>query len=309
MEVQESQKPYLLAPKQHDSIYQDIREHIFAGLEKPPTTDNRQAIYLAAQPGSGKTTLRIHLMYEMGIANNSIVLNSDELREYHPAYFTLQSDALNYAKAPYLVNPDANGWYNRLQAEASSKGYNLVYDSTLGGNANDYAVSMQKRISEGYKTSLHVLAINSDLSRLGIYLRYETQLLKKGNGRFVSMKAHDINYNNLVPNLSYLLDEISWEKVGVYTRHVKEKDGIITHNAVKPIYNCTAPVDKDKMLSVIIDERQKAWTTAEKAYLKFRIDQVESLIIKRGGKLEMFRNDLGNLIKSLDSSHNKSVNT
>jgi predicted ABC-type ATPase len=303
MDIEDSQKPYLLDPKLHDSIYQDIMEHTFAGLEKPPTLDNRQAIYLAAQPGSGKTTLRNYLMYEMGISNNTVVLNADELREYHPDYHALQSDTINYAKAPYLVNPDANGWYNKLQAEASSKGYNLIFDSTLGGNANDYATSMRKRISEGYKLSLHVLAINSELSRLGIYLRYETQMLNKGNGRFVSMKAHDINYNNLVPNLSFLLDEIPWEKVGVYSRHVKEKDGIITNNAVKSLYSYTAPIDRSKIISVIMDERQKVWTEIERNYLKFRIDQVESQIKQRGGELGSFRNDLQNLIKLLDNSH------
>ena len=51
MDIEDSQKPYLLNPKLHDSIYRDIMEHTFAGLEKPPTSDNRQAIYLAAQPG------------------------------------------------------------------------------------------------------------------------------------------------------------------------------------------------------------------------------------------------------------------
>jgi hypothetical protein len=184
-----------------------------------------------------------------------------------------------------------------------------MYDSTLGGNVQDYAASMKARITDGYTPSLHVLAIHRDLSKLGIYLRYETQVHARGTGRFVSMATHDVNYKNLLPNIGSLLDQIPWHKVEVFTRHIDVKNGEIINNAVKPVYSSGKEIDKEAVLKIIQVERSRHWTNIEREYLQFRINQVEKLIKGRNGDLGQFYNDIGSLIASLDNRENKGMST
>jgi hypothetical protein len=299
MKIDESQKPYLLDSSLHNKIYTDIKEQLFSNLGKPPAAENKIAVYLAAQPGSGKTSLRNYLIGELDIANKSIVLNTDELRDYHPFYNALQSDPKLYAKAPYLVNPDASGWYEKLQMEAANSGYNLIIDSTLGGNVDNYAASMNKRLSEGYKPSLHILAINRELSKLGIYLRYENQMKNKGIGRFVSMLSHDTNYNNLVPNIDFLLKNIPWQRVDIFTRHIDENNA---GNAVRLMLSSHNAINNTEIINQIKAEHTRHWTDIEKEYLKYRINQVDAMISARNGNPEQFRNDMRDLIQLLEMS-------
>ncbi|WP_257670433.1 zeta toxin family protein [Parapedobacter tibetensis] len=69
---------YRLSDTDHESTYRLIANKylsIVVPLDKPA------AYYLAGQPGSGKTALR-KLLYD-GLAGNSVILNTDDLREYH----------------------------------------------------------------------------------------------------------------------------------------------------------------------------------------------------------------------------------
>lgn len=297
MQPSDRQIPYLLSDQDNAAIYSLIKDNLFEPLK--PSQGNKMAFYLSAQPGSGKTTLRNHLLSDSSFQSSTLIINTDELREYHPAYRELLSHATNYASAPYLVNPDSVKWTEQLRKDGIAGGYNLLFDVTLGGNPEHYIKSMQDLKSLDYKVFVAVLAVKSELSRLGIHLRYERQLANEGSGRFVNMNVHDANYNNLVKNLVEIMNVVDLDAIAVYKRKVFEHNNQLVNNAVESIVGSDRrPKDYDSLIyndviiNAINEERNRPWTDLEKEYLKMRIEQVEDLLKKRGGDLSIFREDI-----------------
>lgn len=228
---------YQLNEAEHEAIYtQVIRPVYFKNLTQ---TDRPTAYYLAGQPGSGKTLLR-KTLYD-GIFGNAVILNTDDLRENHPSYAVLKSDPELYQKAPVLVNHDSSKWVQRLIAEAIANRFNIIFDSTLGAtNIDSFARGMTALKEEhGYAVGIHVLIVKRELSRLGIYLRYEHDLKESGSGRFVEMSTHDLNYRTIPENIEKLAGKIQLDEVSIYRRHIHRENGRLISNAVERIFSVT----------------------------------------------------------------------
>lgn len=310
MQPSDRQLPYLLSDQDNAAIYSLIKDNLFESLK--PSQGHRMAFYLSAQPGSGKTTLRNHLLSDSNFQSSTLIINTDELREYHPAYRELLSHPTNYASAPYLVNPDSVKWTEQLRKDGIAAGYNLLFDVTLGGNPEHYIKSMQDLKALDYKVFVAVLAVKSELSRLGIHLRYERQLANEGSGRFVNMNVHDANYNNLTKNLVEIMNVVDLDAIAVYKRKVFEHNNQLVNNAVESIVGSDKrPKDydtalySDVIIKAIDEERNRPWTELEKEYLKMRIEQVEDLLKNRGADLAVFREDIKPIIEAINEDQRR----
>ena len=310
MQPSDRQLPYVLSDRQNQAIYEIVKNDL---LEPLKTADKQPvAFFLAGQPGSGKTILRNHLLGDTNIQRSTLVINTDELREYHPAYRELLADPVNFASAPYLVNPDSVKWAERLRTDAIKGGYNLLFDVTLGGNHEHYVNSMNELKALNYKVYVAVLAVKPELSRLGIHLRYERQLEAEGSGRFVNMDVHNKNYKMLTENLGAIMKAVDLDAIAVYKRKVYEQGDQLLNNAVESIVgtdkspkNHDASVYNDVIIDAITKERDREWTNLEKDYLKIRIDQVEQLLKNRGGDLSVFKEDIKDLIAVVAEDHRR----
>src|SRR6218665_4111768 len=120
-----------LTEKERDNIYtQEIYQEYF----KSPTAAPSPSFHLlAGQPGAGKTALQIHI--EDNLAESpSVVLNIDDLREYHPHFRELlaSSDLSTVIAAPTLVNDDSLYWFGSLLNDEISLTSYIIFDTTLG---------------------------------------------------------------------------------------------------------------------------------------------------------------------------------
>ncbi|MGB4776477.1 MAG: zeta toxin family protein [Daejeonella sp.] len=309
MQVSDDQKPYLLSTKDHQQIYSEIKAYYTSRLQlKQANQEKCTAIFLGAQPGSGKTALKNHLLSKLSIEKSTIVINTDELREFHPQYRELLAEPIEFAKAPYLVNPDASMWTQKLCDDALKANYNLLFDSTLGGSPNTYINLFNRLKNSDYQLHLAILAVKPELSTLGIHLRYERQLAAEGSGRFVNTNVHDLNYNNLLPNLKNILTQASVDITEIYTRKVLLSQNRLLNNTVECLKSSinqnpfSYPVFED----VILKERSRSWTDVEKEYLRLRILQVSDLIQKRSGDLSAFKSKMQTLIPIVEDNPLKS---
>ena len=214
-----------------------------------------------------------------------------------PAYKELTARKSGFADASYLVNPDSVTWANRLREDAIKRKTNILFDVTLGGDPAIYSNTMSELKKEGYELFLAVLVVKQDMSRLGVHLRYESQLAEKGAGRFVGMEVHDRNYSNLTKNIEYITNQVDFEKVTVYARYNYQYKSHLENKAVIPIFDFNKEISTDKLpvqdlIEAIENERTRDWTTVEKDYLKLRIKTVNELIKARAGNTNAFLNDI-----------------
>ena len=145
-----------------------------------------------------------------------VLVNSDALREYHPAFADLQRTDAD--RASFLVNPDTVIWQQKLINVAIENKRNLLLDGTLGGNPIPILTTMQRLHSEEYTIQVSVLAVPAEQSRLGIYKRYEDQLTLKGAGRWVGMENHDRLMGEIAANLALLEGNSIVEHSQLYAR-------------------------------------------------------------------------------------------
>lgn len=296
-DFQAAKEAHQLPENQSERTYQDIRRVFLRGLI--PVNEKPQAFFLAAQPGSGKTVLRGEILRTSGLVQSTAVINTDDLREFHPAYRTLLTHPIDFALASAIVDPDAVKWSVQLRKEAIAKRLNVLFDVTLGGNAENFVKIIDHLNGVGYDLTISVLAVNPALSRLGIHLRFERQLATQNAGRFVSMQVHDRNFKNLLPNLSLIASTCTLKAVDVYKRKVTQENGQFMNNSVEKILEVRGDFIKPKLDSIIkaIEvEREREWTQTEKYYLEFRVSQVKDLLKERGASPEGFLKDIKDIL-------------
>lgn len=306
----ERQQPFLLTAAESSEIYSQF---ILPGLSQLRSTpaEKSSAFFLAAQPGAGKTILRNHLIDRI-YPNSTLVVNTDDLREFHPAYQGLLSNKTTFSAALYLVNPDATKWAQQLRGDGIRRRLNIILDVTLGGNSAHYIQSINELKDQGYLVKLAILAVKPELSRLGIHLRYENQVKDTGYGRFVEMEVHDTNYVGLPRNIGIIMDSVTLDTIGVYKRKVYEQKNQLINNAVELIVGTDHArrdfkpgVYRDTILNALDQERTRPWTEVELRYLKIRVQEVEHLIAERGASPDRFRNDISLMLDALVSYKNK----
>jgi predicted ABC-type ATPase len=181
-----------------------LNERIFEKIKKKYLLDirssmNPQGIILGGQPGSGKSFLQKEIAKEF--TEDFIFISTDDLRLYHPAYLELQQNPETVQNAANLVNPYASAWTEKLIKYCIKNKYNLIIDSTLGGNIQAVYDTIDKFRYNRYQVHLRVMAVPAIISKLSIFLRYETQLAEKGFARWTRMEDHDDRFNNLKINL------------------------------------------------------------------------------------------------------------
>jgi predicted ABC-type ATPase len=202
-----------------------LNERIFEKIKKKYLLDirssmNPQGIILGGQPGSGKSFLQKEIAKEF--TEDFIFISTDDLRLYHPAYLELQQNPETVQNAANLVNPYASAWTEKLIKYCIKNKYNLIIDSTLGGNIQAVYDTIDKFRYNRYQVHLRVMAVPAIISKLSIFLRYETQLAEKGFARWTRMEDHDDRFNNLKINLLEIESIKTPDSIKFYGRVLEE---------------------------------------------------------------------------------------
>ncbi|KPC31086.1 Zeta toxin family protein [Pseudomonas syringae pv. cilantro] len=262
----DDQSQFRLEAEEHQLIFEDIAQHALM-LSKP--VQQPVAIILGGQPGAGKAALSSYATTELG--GNSIKIDADELRKYHPHLLKLMRE--NDRDAADLTHRDAAGWAVKLTNLAIKERRNLVIDGTMR-DPDSLAKLCSKLQSAGYRIDARVLAVNDLVSRLSIHHRYELQHEANGFGRWSNRINHDLAF----VGLPLTVDRLETGNL-VDRMHVTNRSGTnIYENTLMPGDWQQTPVQG----RVHVDtERSRAWTQAERSSFELTLGLVKAKMVRR----------------------------
>jgi predicted ABC-type ATPase len=250
-----------LSPAESDSIYRETIAPFFLNPVSP-TTGTPRAVFLAGQPGAGKSDLAAKAMREFRSNGGCVTVNPDDMRVYHPRY--LEDAKEDDRSAAAKVHPDMKIWADRLFDDAARERKNIVVDGTLADKEH-----AEKRISElrshGYRTEMRAMAVNPRTSWLGVVSRYEKEKGSHTIPRFVPERVHDDDCRKMPETVGALEKQGAFDRAAVYDRK---------GNA---LYDSTSSTNRHvSAKEAILAERQREFTPSEKADHRERWEGVES---------------------------------
>ena len=176
---EEAVKLYFKLPEEeHKRIGKEI---ITIYLHDKYPVDKPRAIVNIAPPASGKTGLNGYSAQDF-IDNNVVIINSDELKPFHPQV----DDIAKYYPQYYtkVTDQESNTWTSNLFETALKEGYNVIFEGT-GKNAR--ILETIKNKMQKYHVTVRGMAVNEMNCLMSILERYEGQVKTKGWGRLVVM--------------------------------------------------------------------------------------------------------------------------
>lgn len=254
---------YKLSEDERNEIGNKINAIMLAGKK---TSEQPIAIIDIAPPGSGKTGLNGYACAQFK-DNNAVVINSDELKPFHPRIDELAKKYPEYYTK--VTNQESNFGTDNLFDVAVASRYNVIFEGT-GRNLKLLTKMMSKM--HGYKIVVRGMAVNELNCLMSIIERYEGQVEQKGWGRLVMEDHFYKAYDEMLENIQAIEESGMADIVEVYTR---------SDNPSRPlrIYSSRNREFKDARTAVIVG-RERDRKSAEQYY--------EEKFSKRGTKPTKF---------------------
>jgi predicted ABC-type ATPase len=273
--------------------YEITKEKSFEGTK---ASEQPTAVYLAGQPGSGKSRM-VELSKDNLDNKTAVVIDTDIFRQSHPEYKKIAKES---PETMYKVfDAYALDVAGKIVDEAIKSKRNIVFDGTFGGNFDFIKTSMQKMKDTGYNVEINALATNSTVSKMGIAARYEEQLAKIGYGRTVEVSYHDEVYKNIPKNIEKAIETGLVSKYRLYTRDLVSKE-----TSLQKEFTVSENKLSDKhFLNQYQVERNKPLSQEASNKLYEWYNKVKSKIEKRGGDIEGFEKNIN--IKSIFIEQNE----
>ena len=216
-------KKYKLSEKEHREIGEQIKKiYLF---DKYPV-DNPKAIIDIAPPASGKTGLNSYGC-EQFKDNNVIVINSDELKPFHPKIDEIAKLYPEYYTK--VTDQESNTWTSDLFDTALANGYNVIFEGT-GRNARILETIKEKM--KKYHVTVRGMSVNDLNCLISILERYEYQVETKGWGRLVTLEHFYETYKEMPNTIDVIEKSNVVDEVEIYKR------GILPSQPLK-IYSST----------------------------------------------------------------------
>ena len=200
-----------LLEEQFKKVYQFIKQKI---IKNKYPVSSPIAITLGGQPGAGKSN--IYKIAKQRFSHNIVELNCDLWRVYHPYYKEIKKI---FGKDDVLkTNPFVFLLVDLLIEELSNEKYNLIIESSL--NTPYSALENGTKLPpKGYKVELQIMATNKQSSWQGTIDRYNNELKKGGNPRFVSKVFHDLVVRNICSSLAIVKKSGLMSNILIYNRN------------------------------------------------------------------------------------------
>ena len=253
--------PDKMTREEYSDALRDAREELFSGKEPQ---SKPKAIILAGQPGSGKSLLAQKAQEELNAKGGGVVIDVDELREFHPRYTQLAKE--DYETAATRVQPDASQLSKDLRAEATNGHYNLIIDGTLNNPAKAEKMARELKAA-GYKVDIRAMAVPKAISEQGVAGRLENALADP-NGRAIPRIVEPSVQKEAYEGLPSALEHI--EKLGV-----ADRVEVYERGSSSPIYDSsnTTSVGGDAS-KTLVAARERELTPEQKADLAKNWDRI-----------------------------------
>lgn len=148
--------------------------------------DRPVIIFTGGQPGAGKSNANARAKYDRP---NLVEIIGDDLRQYHPDYAKLMRN--NPLAMPDATAQASGRWVGMAADYTRSQRMDTLIETTLR-QPDIVARTMTEFKAAGYEVELHVVAVPSEVSRLGTVTRYAGQVSEHGAGRWTPSSAHDV---------------------------------------------------------------------------------------------------------------------
>ncbi|MCX5216112.1 zeta toxin family protein [Kitasatospora sp. NBC_00240] len=171
-------------------------------------------VFVAGQPGSGKTTLADLVQASLAARGGAVRIAGDLYKTAHPRYAALLAE--NPRTAGVKVRPDTRRWQAATESHAREHRFDAVVETALTDPDEARAAAANWRRA-GYRIEVAVLAVPEAWSQLGVMDRYLDQAHAAG-GRYVSWENHDDCAASLVTTLAVVEAEQLADRVTVLRR-------------------------------------------------------------------------------------------
>ncbi len=177
-----------------------IIDNVFAyitnfGSITPSNSDTPEGYVLGGQPGARKAYLTEYIKREL---KNSISINGDEFRSWHPYFDEIQ---LKYGKdSSKITGSFAGKLTDAVLNRALNEKYNIIIEGTFR-TAKTPLKTLQDLKDHNYKTNVFIKTCPSEVSWSRCLSRYEIGLNENdGKERFTAKDHHDLVVNCLPEN-------------------------------------------------------------------------------------------------------------
>jgi len=260
---------YRLDPAKHRAIYgKRIAPMIFAGavaVERPT------AIVLGGQPGAGKSA--VLAMAHAGFTDRGglVEIVGDDLRAFHPRYSELQRR--DDRTAAFFTDRDSGAWIEMAIADAARRRCNVAVEGTMRV-PDKVAETLMRFRDNGYATDAIALAVNPELSALGILQRFVAQKESRGYGRMTSMDAHRAALGGMLETLDRIQDGRLADTLTLYRR-----GGDVLHRI-----DLTRPItpDEPRARAIVEAERGRPLSREDADYKRSEIDRLTPALQRYG---------------------------
>lgn len=250
---------YQLSDKEHNSIYQIIKEMVF---EQKKAVERPIAIIVGAQPGSGKGSL-IGYSKKIFPDNNIIIISSDDYKPFHPKASEIAKKFPTFYSA--VVEKDSARWTSKILQEAIQNKYNFIFEVTL---KNERILERIKELKEnGFCVIVRAMAVSYIESLLSAYERYEKQVLARNWGRFFNPQNYNYTYTN-IPNTIESIEKNNYvDALEIYKRGEDIKFPELIYR------NCK----KEYIQEFGNDNFVNKYDNAKETILKYRNEELENM--------------------------------
>jgi UDP-N-acetylglucosamine kinase len=184
---------YLLSEADSRRIFRD--QIVPEELAVAATQDNPVVVFVAGQPGAGKTQTTDDIKEQLDRRGGAVVVNSDYYKPYHPEYNRLLAEDDRTA-APY-TSMDGRRWMAQAEEYLIAHRADTIIETTMR-DPGDFIEPAKMFRDAGYRVEVAIMAVPEPLSRLGIVHRYHDQVQQLGHGRLTPRANHDASYRGVL---------------------------------------------------------------------------------------------------------------
>ncbi|WP_369173301.1 zeta toxin family protein [Streptomyces sp. R28] len=177
--------------------------------------ENPVAVFVAGQPGSGKSRLADLLQASLNRRGGAVRVDGDRYKALHPSYAVLLAE--DERTAGLKVRPDVRRWQAEVEEYVRAHRLDAVIEAALT-DPEEFRIASRAFRTAGHRIDVTVLAAPGALSQLGVLDRYIRQVHAARTGRFVSWEDHDACVNGLLATLRVIEDERLADRVTVFRR-------------------------------------------------------------------------------------------
>ena len=223
-------------------------------LLRAPSQANPVVVFVAGQPGAGKTRTTEEVKAQLDQRGGAAVVNSDFYKPFHPEYSRLLVEDDRNA-APY-TSMDGRRWMAMAEEYLIGARADVIIETTMR-DPGDFAEPAAMFRAAGYRVEAAVMAVPEAMSRLGIVHRYHDQVQQLGHGRLTAQSNHDASYYGVITAARAIDQDRIVDVATVYRRGNHQ----LTTNHLTEDGSWRWP---DRSIARTIDiERNRQWTVEE----------------------------------------------